>query len=457
MIHLAIDIGASSGRHILGWMENGKIRTREVYRFENGVRENGSYLTWDVESLTRDVIAGIAECKKLGMIPQTVAIDTWGVDYVLLDENEKEILPVIAYRDRRVEGVPQEVDQILPRKELFARCGIQPLDFNTVYQLMCDKKSGRLASAKHFLMIPAYLSWRLTGVMKNEYTNATTTSLVHSTEKSWDYALLEKLGIKKELFGPLSLPGEKVGDLKKEIEEQVGFSAEVIFCPSHDTASAVAACPMEEESIFVSSGTWSLIGTELAEPILKEEAMLGGFTNEGGVDYRFRFLENIMGMWLFQNIRKNLDKKYTYDEMMQMAMGSAYTKTFDPNASALVAPENMIRAIRSLLGEEDLPLEDLLSSVYHSLAASYKKAVETVEELTGKTIGNIHIMGGGSKDDYLNRLTAKTTGKPVLAGPVEATALGNLLCQMMYANPSKTLADMRKLVKDSFDIVEVKE
>lgn len=457
MIHLAIDIGASSGRHILGWVENGKIQTREVYRFENGVRENGSYLTWDVESLTRDVIAGIAECKKIGMIPQTIAIDTWGVDYVLLDENEKEILPVIAYRDRRVEGVPEEVDRILPRKELFARCGIQPLDFNTVYQLTCDKKSGRLATAKHFLMIPAYLSWRLTGVMKNEYTNATTTSLVHSTEKNWDYGLLEKLGIEKELFGPLSLPGEKVGDLKKEIEAQVGFSAEVIFCPSHDTASAVAACPMEEGSIFVSSGTWSLIGTELVEPILKEEAMLGGFTNEGGVDYRFRFLENIMGMWLFQNIRKNLDKKYTYDEMMQMAMESSYTKTFDPNAPSLVAPENMIRAIRALLGDEDLPLADLLSSVYHSLAASYRKAVETVEELTGKTIGSIHIMGGGSKDDYLNRLTAKTTGKPVLAGPVEATALGNLLCQMMYAEPTKTLADMRKIVKDSFDIVEVKE
>lgn len=455
MYHLAIDIGASSGRHILGWMENGKICTREVYRFENGVRENGANLTWDVESLVRDVIAGIAECKKIGMIPQSVAIDTWGVDYVLLDENEKEILPVIAYRDRRVEGVPKEVDQILPRKELFARCGIQPLDFNTIYQLVCDKKSGRLDSAKHFLMIPAYLSWRLTGVMKNEYTNASTTSLLNAEKKTWDYELLEMLGIQKELFGALSLPGEKVGDLKKEIEEQVGFSAEVIFCPSHDTASAVAACPMEEGSIFVSSGTWSLIGTELAAPILREEAMLGGFTNEGGVDYRFRFLENIMGMWLFQNIRKNLDKKYTYDEMMQMAMGSVYTKTFDPNAPSLVAPENMISAIRSLLGDENLPLEDLLSSVYHSLAASYKKAVETVENLTGKTVGSIHIMGGGSKDGYLNRLTANITGKPVLAGPVEATALGNLLCQMMYADPAKNLADMRKTVKDSFDIVEV--
>ncbi len=457
MYHLAIDIGASSGRHILGWLENGRIQTREVYRFENGVHEKDSHLTWDVEGLTQNVIAGIAECKKIGMIPATIAIDTWGVDYVLLDENKKEILPVIAYRDRRVEGVPAEVDRILPRKELFARCGIQPLDFNTIYQLFCDQKSGRLDRAEYFLMIPAYLSWRLTGVMKNEYTNATTTSLIHAKEKTWDYELLEKLGIKKKLFPSLSLPGEKVGDLKKEIEEKVGFSAEVIFCPSHDTASAVAACPMEEGSIFVSSGTWSLIGTETSEPILEEAAMLGGFTNEGGILYRYRFLENIMGMWLFQNIRKNLDKKYTYDEMMQMAMESSYTKTFDPNAPTLVAPENMIFSIRELLGDQELPIGDLLSSVYHSLAASYDKAVKTVENLTGESIGAIHIMGGGSKDAYLNRLTAKTTGKPVFAGPVEATALGNLLSQMMYVDSAKTLADMRKTVKGSFDIVEVKE
>lgn len=455
MYHLAIDIGASSGRHILGWLENGKIQTREVYRFENGVHEKDGHLIWDAESLTRDVIAGIAECKKIGMIPQTIAIDTWGVDYVLLDENEKEILPVIAYRDRRVEGVPAEVDEILPRKELFARCGIQPLDFNTVYQLFCDKKRGRLENAKYFLMIPAYLSWRLTGVMKNEYTNATTTSLVHAEEKTWDYDLLEMLGIRKDLFGPLSLPGEKVGDLKKEIEEEVGFSAEVIFCSSHDTASAVAACPMEEGSIFVSSGTWSLIGTEITEPILKEEAMLGGFTNEGGVNFRYRFLENIMGMWLFQNIRKNLNKKYTYDEMMQMAIESEYTKTFDPNAPALIAPENMMDAICGLLGEKELPLGDLLSSVYHSLAVSYDKAVKTVENLTGESIRSIHIMGGGSKDAYLNRLTSRMTGKPVFAGPVEATALGNLLCQFAYADPEKTLADLRKTVKESFDITEV--
>ena len=457
MYHLAIDIGASSGRHILGSIENGKIVTREIYRFENGVGPNEGYLSWDIESLTSHVISGIGECKKLGVVPETIAIDTWGVDYVLLDENKKEILPAIAYRDRRVEGVKEKVDEIIPREELFARCGIQPLDFNTIYQLYCDKEEGRLDNAKYMLMMPAYLSYRLTGVMKHEYTNATTSSLVNAKEKDWDMDLIRKLGYPEELFGKLCLPGECVGKLSPEVEEKVGFSATVIFCPSHDTASAVAACPVEEGSAFVSSGTWSLFGAEIMTPVLSADAMNGGFTNEGGIEYRYRFLENIMGMWLFQNIRKNLDKKYSYDEMMYMAMESGYKKTFDPNAPTLVAPENMVEAIRALLGEPELPIGDVLSSVYESLAASYNKAVQIIESLTGAPVKKIHIMGGGCKDKYLNSLTARVTGKPVTAGPVEATALGNLLSQMLYADKTKDLADLREIVKKSFDIVEVKE
>lgn len=305
------------------------------------------------------------------------------------------------------------------------------------------------------LMMPAYLSYRLTGVMKHEYTNATTTSLVHSQKKTWDVELIEKLGFPKKLFGELSMPGTLVGRFSPEVEKEVGFSADVIFCPSHDTASAVAACPVEKGSAFISSGTWSLIGREMETPVLSPEAMKGGFTNEGGIGYRYRFLENIMGMWLFQNVRKNLNKKYTYDEMMEMAMESGYRKTFDPNAPSLVAPENMIEAIRDLLGEKELPLGDLLSSVYESIAASYNRAVQTIESLTGEEVKKIHIMGGGCKDRYLNRLTARVTGKPVLAGPVEATALGNLLSQMLYASPDLTLEDLREVVKKSFDIVEV--
>ncbi len=451
MYHLAIDIGASSGRHILGHLEGGKLRLEEIHRFENGITEQDGTLVWDIESLVREVKAGIAKCKTLGKIPATVAIDTWGVDYVLLDENEKEILPAVSYRDGRTEQAVKELETILPQSALYARTGIQKQNYNTIYQLYCDRKSGKLQNAKSFLMIPEYLSFKLTGVIKNEYTNATTTNLVHAERKAWDEELLKKMEIPAHLFQPLSLPGSVVGSFKAEVAAELGFDATVVFCPSHDTASAVAACPIDETCVYISSGTWSLIGTENLRPILSEDALAANFTNEGGMDYRFRFLKNIMGMWLFQNIRKNLDKKYTYDEMMQMAMASNFTEKIDPTDLSFLAPKNMIEAVRAYLKKPDLPLGDVLSSVYHSLAASYDRAVREIEKISGKEVSAIFIVGGGSKDAYLNRLTAQYTGKPVHIGLTEATATGNLLAQMMYQE-KKTLAEMREIIKNTFEI-----
>ena len=455
MYHLAIDIGASSGRHILGSLVEGKLVLEEIYRFENNIKNQNGTLVWDIESLTTEVIAGIAKCKELNKIPETVAIDTWGVDYVLLDADKKEILPAVAYRDSRTEGIPEEIDEIIPRAKLYEITGIQPINFNTVYQLYCDKKSGKLENAKHFLMMPEYLSFKLTGKMKNEYTNATTGAFVNAVTKQRDAELLDKLGIKMEIFTELSLPKTVVGGFADEIKDKVGFDSTVILCPSHDTASAVAACPVGDNGVYISSGTWSLIGTENTVPILTQEAMEGGFTNEGGIDYRYRFLENIMGMWLFQNIRRNLDKKYSYDQMMNMAMESNYKKLIDPNAKEFTAPENMIEAIRGYLGEPELPIGDVLSSVYHSLANSYNEAVKTIERISGKSIDLINIIGGGSKDSYLNKLTKEYTGKRVLAGPTEATAVGNLISQIMYANNGFTLEKARETVKNSFNIIEV--
>ena len=451
MYHLAIDIGASSGRHILGHLEGGKLRLEEIHRFENGITEQDGTLVWDIESLVREVKAGIAKCKTLGKIPATVAIDTWGVDYVLLDENEKEILPAVSYRDGRTEQAVKELETILPQSALYARTGIQKQNYNTIYQLYCDRKSGKLQNAKSFLMIPEYLSFKLTGVIKNEYTNATTTNLVHAERKAWDEDLLKKMEIPAHLFQPLSLPGSVVGSFKAEVAAELGFDATVVFCPSHDTASAVAACPIDETCVYISSGTWSLIGTENLRPILSKDALAANFTNEGGMDYRFRFLKNIMGMWLFQNIRKNLDKKYTYDEMMQMAMASSFTEKIDPTDLSFLAPKNMIEAVRAYLKKPDLPLGDVLSSVYHSLAASYDRAVREIEKISGKEVSAIFIVGGGSKDAYLNRLTAQYTGKPVHIGLTEATATGNLLAQMMYQE-KKTLAEMREIIKNTFEI-----
>lgn len=456
MYYLAIDIGASSGRHILGSIENGKLKLEEVYRFENGMKNVGGSLTWDIEVLTQSVIAGIKKCKEIGKIPSTVAIDTWGVDYVLLDKDKKVIEPVYAYRDSRTNGIPEQIDKIISRNDLFARTGIQSINFNTIYQLYRDKLSGRLNTAEYFMMIPDYLSYKLTGIVANEYTNATTGALVNAKTNDWDYELINLLGLKKELFLPLSEPATLLGSFSPEIANEIGFNAKVIHAPSHDTASAVAACPINDSSVYISSGTWSLIGAENKTPTLEVNASEAGFTNEGGVEYRYRFLENIMGMWLFQNIRKNLDKKYTYDEMMNMARASSYERLINPNDSSFTAPESMVDAIKQYLGEPELPIGDLLKSVYLSLANSYNTAVQTIEKLSNKKIENIFIVGGGSKDGYLNELTSKITGKKVTIGLSEATATGNILSQIMYSE-NIDLDEARKIVKKSFDIKEITE
>ena len=453
--HLAIDIGASSGRHILASMDGGKLTLSEIYRFENYITDQNGTLTWDIEHLASSVIAGIAECKKIGKLPETVAIDTWGVDYVLIDKDGKEILPAVAYRDSRTDGVPEQIDEMISRYDLFSRNGIQALNFNTLYQLFCDKRTGKLDNAAHLLMMPDYLAYKLTGLVANEYTNLTTGSLVNATTHELDVELLEKLGIRTDIFSKISLPGTKLGGFSEAVREQIGFDATVILAASHDTASAVAACPGGDSRVYISSGTWSLIGTELLVPTLSREAMEAGFTNEGGVNFRYRFLKNFMGMWLFQSIRRDLGKKYTYDEMMDMAKQSKLVGYVDPNARQFVAPENMLDAIRDYLGTPELSIGEALASVYHSLARSYDEAVKTVEQITGTTIDTINIVGGGSKDTYLNELTARYTGKKVLAGPIEATAIGNIAVQLMYADSALTLSDVREIIKTSFDIKEV--
>ncbi len=434
MYCLAIDIGASSGRHILGEYKDGKIEMAEIYRFDNGFTNVDGTLAWDVEQLYKSVVEGIKKCAEVGKIPETVAIDTWGVDYVLLDKNGKEILPAVAYRDSRTVGIPEEVDKIISADELYGITGIQRQNYNTIYQLWCDAKSGKLDKAECMLMMPEYLSYKLSGKMKSEYTISSTTSLLNAKTKSWDMALIKKLGIKPSIFGEICMPGSVVGGFTDEVKDYVGFDATVIFPPCHDTAAAVASCTLEGHSMYVSSGTWSLVGVLNSHPVLTDAAKKANFANEGGVNGTYRFLKNIMGMWLFQSIRKNLDKKYTYDEMMNMAKESSYKKTFNPNDERLVSPESMIEAIRECLGEPSLPIADVISSVYHSLAASYNRVVEDIEELTGEKVDSINIFGGGSKDGYLNSLIGEYTGKKVLVGTVEATAMGNLKTQLEYVS-----------------------
>lgn len=450
--YLAIDIGASSGRHILSHIENGKLVLEEIYRFDNNLTQSKDGLVWDIDSLFAEVLCGIKKCKDIGKIPKSIAIDTWGVDYVLLDENKKEIKPCYCYRDGRTNAVVDEVESLVSPARLYAKTGIQKQNFNTIYQLYADKKNGRLQNAKYFLMMPEYLSFKLTGVCKNEYTNATTTGLVNAKAKTWDGDIISVLGLPKELFAALNTPSSVVGDLSADIQKAVGFNSTVLFAPSHDTASAVCACPMADNDLYISSGTWSLIGTEITEPILNDNARQLNFTNEGGIDYRFRFLKNYMGMWLFQNIRRNLNKSMTYDEMMELAKKCGEYKYFDVNDSTLVAPKNMIDAIGTLVGSEDLGL--ILNSAYHSLAKSYSEAVAEIEAVTGKRFDAIHVVGGGCQDKYLNALTRDYTGKSVTAGPIEATATGNIVSQIMR-DKKIPLAKARDLIKNSFDIKEI--
>ena len=452
--HLAIDIGASSGRHILGYIDNGRLKLEEIHRFENYITNQNGTLVWDIEHLVSEVKKGIAKCKEIGKIPCTVAIDTWGVDYVLLDESKQEILPAVSYRDSRTNRVINKVESIISAEELYLKTGIQKQNFNTIYQLYADKLSGRLEDAKHFLMIPAYLSYKLTGIIKNEYTNATTTGMVNADTKQWDYEIIDKLSLPKHLFGTLDTPCTVIGNFTKEMQDYAGFDSTVIFAPSHDTASAVCACPIDDNSVYISSGTWSLIGVESLNPIVNEKSMAANFANEGGIDYRFRFLKNYMGMWLFQNVKKNLNNEFSYDDMMRLAMQSKRFEMIDTNAPDFLAPEKMINAIRSYLKNESIPIEVVINSVYHSLAQSYKNATDEIEKLAGKTIDNVFIVGGGSKDTYLNELTAQYTGKKVVTGLSEATATGNLLSQIMY-DKKISLAQARDIVKISFDIKEI--
>ncbi len=453
--HLAVDIGASSGRHILGWTEDGILKTKEIYRFENGLKRCGDVLAWDIENLEFQVKTGIKKCADEGIFPATVAIDTWGVDYVLLDKDKQIISPVYCYRDSRTEKAIDEVYSIISKDTLYQITGIQEQAFNTIFQLYCDKKSGRLDNAEYFMMMPAYLSYCLTGKIENEFTEASTSGMLDAKTGGWSKDIIDSLGLPERLFKPLMMPGQRLGSFSNEFKAYAGFDADVVFCASHDTGSAVAACPLEKNGLYISSGTWSLIGMELYNPVLKTEADKAGFSNEGGVNRTTRFLKNYMGMWLLQNIRRNINKEKTYDEMMYLAQESGEYEYFDVHAQCLVAPENMIDAIRGLLKKPDMPLGVVINSVYHSLAKSYKQAVENIEKLTGEEVAAIHIVGGGCQDKYLDRLTSEYTGKTVTAGPVEATAIGNLIAQIMSVNPGYTIEDARELVRLSFAIQEV--
>ena len=430
--YLAIDIGASSGRHIVGYLEGGEIKTDEVYRFPNGMDKLDGHLVWDTERLFKEIKAGIKLVfEKYGKI-ESLSIDTWGVDYVLFS-GDKEIMPAYAYRDSRMDEVIDKVHAIVPHTELYRKTGIEFQKFNTVYQLYADKLAGRLDNATDFLMLPEYFMYKLTGVKKKEFCEGTTTSLVNVKTHEFDKELFERLGYPLEMIKPLSKPGTLVGRLSEQVAEEVGGSTDVVFCPTHDTASAVEAIEMVENAPYISSGTWSLLGVKSVDAITDEGSRLAGYSNEGGVGY-YRYQKNITGMWLIQSLRSELCPDTSYGEIAEMASKSDYVNTFDVNSPKFSSPESMKEAIREDLVSRgfDAPATpaDYFNSAYVSLAYGYKKAISDMEKNTGKVYPAIYIVGGGAKNGYLNALTEKITGKRVVALPIEATAIGNLKTQI---------------------------
>lgn len=456
--YLAVDIGASSGRHILGSIENGKIILEEVYRFENGLEEKDGHLCWNFDRLFSEIKSGLKRCGELGKIPSSIGIDTWGVDFVLLDKSGSVLGNTIAYRDSRTSGMDSEVAKIIEPNDLYTRTGIQKQIFNTIYQLTALKKEhpDYLEKAESFLMVPEYFNFLLTGLKKNEYTNATTTQLVNAKTRTWDTELMTKLGINSSIFGELSLPKTVVGNLLPAIRDEVGFDCEVVLPATHDTGSAVMAVPAND-GIYLSSGTWSLMGVELTEPDCSIHSQNMNFTNEGGYDYRFRYLKNIMGLWIIQSARRELDRKYSFDELCDMARSSdSFQSRIDVNNSSFLSPKNMTQAIKDYCEntKQKVPqtIGELFACIYHSLASSYGETVREIEVITNRTYPVIHIVGGGAKDDYLDLLTAQYTGKEVQAGPVEATAIGNLLAQMLKDRVFADLTEARAAVAKSFEI-----
>ena len=417
--YLAIDIGASSGRHIVGWSEDGKLKTEEVYRFPNGVTERDGHLTWDIEALTAHVKAGIGKARERFGTIESLSVDTWGVDYVLL-RGDEELLPCYAYRDKRTEVYIPQVHEKISFTRLYRQTGIQFQPFNTIYQLYADKQSGRLDGVTDFLMMPEYLLWKLCGVKAHEYTNATTGGMVSAETGEYDPAIIKALGLPEHLFHPLQQPGTVIGEYE---------GIKVVLCATHDTGSAVEGIPMAEDAPYISSGTWSLLGVKTPKPITNTASELANWSNEGGVGYN-RYQKNIMGMWLVNRLRDELCPGKPFGEIVAEAERSRFEETVDANASAFLAPESMKAAFDRALRTQPQTVGDYFRCAYRSLALCYRDAILELQQNTGRQYDRIYIVGGGAKNAFLNALTEQASGKKVVALPIEATAIGNLDIQI---------------------------
>lgn len=461
---LAIDLGASSGRGIVGTFDGEHLTLRENHRFSNDPLIVNGRMYWDILRIFFEIKQSITKTVLEGDHVSTIGIDTWGVDYALLDRFGRMLSNPVHYRDTRTEGIYEYVNRQVSDEELYRVAGIQQMPFNTVYQLASELRENPNAfdRAERLLQIPDLLNYFLTGKMVNEYTILSTGALLDAAKRDYAYGILDRLNIPRRLFGEVEQPGYDLGGLLPQVLEETGKTdARVVTVASHDTASAVLAVPTQEKDfLYISSGTWSLMGTELSRPLIDEESRTANFTNEGGAMGTIRFLKNIMGLWIIQESRrqwKREGKDYSFAQMEAWARESKpFRSLINPDDASFGVPGNMPERIREYCRKTGQPVPEtvgeIVRCIYESLALKYRKTAESIEKLMKRSARVIHVVGGGTKDHFLSQMTADACGIPVAAGPEEATAVGNLMMQAIAAGAVKDVSEAREVVARSFPL-----
>ncbi len=463
---LAFDLGATSGRSVIGTFKDGKIEIKELTRFPNGIFELHGRFYWNLAGLYNHLKEGLAACAREGITPDSIGIDTWGVDVVPIGSDGSILGMPRAYRDPYTDGAPEKFFEIIPRNEVYAKTGIQIMNFNTLFQIFAAVKEvyTPILHAEKLLFMPDALSYMLTGKAVCEYTIASTSQILDPRIGALDGSLLEAAGVRNDIFPEITLPGRVIGPLTDAVATETGIGkVDVVAVAGHDTASAVAAVPAENEHFaYLSSGTWSLMGIETREPIITEESARLNFTNEGGVDGTTRFLKNICGMWILEQCRKEWSregKDYTYPEIVEMATSTEPFGCFiNPDDALFANPKSMLGAIVEFCRRtgQNPPQSDaeVVRTIFESLALRYREVLEMLEGMAPFPIEVLHIIGGGSKNALLNQYTANAIGKRVVAGPSEATALGNVMMQAVAAGAVGSLAEARKIICTSVETEE---
>ena len=469
-VALAVDLGASGGRVVSGTFDGRLLELEEIHRFENAPVAFGGQLVWDLVRLWQEVTTGLrmAAARHGGSV-SSVGVDTWGVDFSFLAADGTLLANPVCYRDARTRGMLAAAEQTVSRADMFAATGLQFMEINSLFQLLAMQKSGSsvLGAADRLLMIPDIVHWLLSGIPSNERTNASTSQCFDPQKGDWAFPMLDRFGLPKQIFGAIVEPGTDLGPLRPEVAAETGLSGVRVIVPgTHDTASAVAAVPAQEppsarpDWCYVSLGTWALVGAELDRPLVTEACRAKNFTNEGGIGGTTRLLKNVCGLWLVQQCRaawQRAGKEWSWDQLTQLAAEASPLQTLvDPNDPSLVAPADMPEAIRALARATGQPVPESTAAVVRtaleSVAAAIAHTLDELDGLVGRRIGRIHVVGGGVKNRMLCQMIADATDRPVLAGPVEATAIGNLLVQLLSRDGSVDLRRVREVVRDTFEI-----